>query len=762
MRKKDKKYIRENIHKESIKEISEKLGLEERRIRDFLAREEIGERADDLPLNPENPASRPSALNHNLGVIFALLGAGLLVYSNTFLSSFQFDDRSSIVDNPSISHIYSLNNIWNFWPTRFITYLSLAVNYHLHQINVLGYHIFNLAVHVGSGILVWGLGLLTFSTPVMKDKKIARHARLISFFAGLVFITHPVQTEAVTYIIQRAASLAAFFTLASLVLYAASRLSEGSRRGRITYGGSLVSAVLAMFTKEVAITLPLLVCLYEFSFFKTKERSGPSAQTPPMGGGLCSGFRQKGGGKGTAGMPPGLPWRRTLPFLLFLSLIPLTMFFTKTINIEHLQRIGESAPSISAGRYLLTQFRVIVTYIRLLFVPLNQNFDYDYPIANTLLDLPVLASLFFLIGVLIVAVRLFRGHRLASFGIFFFFLALLPESSVVPINDVIFEHRLYLPIAGFSLFLTSGLVALFGKYNPRTMAAVFALLIIFNSALTYARNSVWKDELTLWSDTIRKSPHKARPYAGRGNAYGRKGDLDQAILDYNRAIENRPYYIEAYSNRGSAYAQKGDLDRALLDFSKAIEGKPDYADAYSNRGSVYAQKGDLGKAISDYSKVLEISPYCAEAYNGRGSAYARKGDLDRAILDCTKAIEIKPDYAGAYYNRGLAYRSKGDLDRAISDYSKVLEINPCSSEAYNGRGTAYAQKGDLERALLDCTKAIEIKPDYVEAYSNRAVMYFEKKEYAKSWEDVHQAQTLKYDVNPSFIEQLKKASGKEG
>jgi tetratricopeptide (TPR) repeat protein len=563
----------------------------------------------------------------------------------------------------------------------------------------------------------------------MKDQKIARYARPVSFFAGLVFITHPVQTEAVTYIIQRAASLAACFTLASLALYAASRLSAGPRRGMIYYIGSLISAVMAMFTKEVAIVLPLLICLYEFSFFKTKERFGG---------------------------------RRALPFLLLLSIIPLTMLFTKTINVEHLQRIGESAPSLSAGRYLLTQFRVIVTYIRLLFVPLNQNFDYDYPLANTLLDLPVLASLFLLAGVFIVAVRLFRDHRLVSFGIFCFFLALLPESSVLPINDVIFEHRLYLPMAGFSLFLASGMYALFGKYNPRAMVAIFVLLIIFNSALTYARNSVWKDDLTLWNDTIRKSPHKARPYAGRGNAYGQKGDLDRAILDYNKAIENRPNYIEAYSNRGSAYAQKGDFGRALLDFSKAIEGKPDYAEAYSNRGSVYAQKGDLDRAILDYSKVLEINPYSAEAYNGRGSAYARKGDLDRAILDCTRAIEIKPDHAGAYYNRGLAYRSKGDLDHAILDYSKVIEINPYSAEAYNGRGTAYAQKGDFDQAILDCSKAIEINPDYVEAYSNRAVMYFEKKEYAKSWEDVRRAQALKYNVNPSFIEQLKKASGKEG
>src|SRR3990167_5669134 len=200
---------------------------------------------------------------------------GIIIYSNTLHGSFHFDDTGSIVENVSIRHLTDLAAIWNFWPTRFITYLSLAINYHFNGLNVFGYHLFNLIVHLGSAFLVWWLALLTLSTPRMKDEKISDHGDLIALFIGLLFVAHPIQTQAVTYIIQRAASLAALFYLASLCLYVKSRaLDRGIRNPLIRkfyYGGSLVTAVLAMFTKEMSITLPFMLLLYEYCFLKPKK-----------------------------------------------------------------------------------------------------------------------------------------------------------------------------------------------------------------------------------------------------------------------------------------------------------------------------------------------------------------------------------------------------------------------------------------------------------------------------------------------------------
>ncbi len=204
--------------------------------------------------------------------VITLCCLGILIYSNTLHSPFHFDDEYSIVRNFSIRNLSNLGAIWHFWPTRFITYLTIALNYHFNHLNVFGYHLFNLVIHLGSAILAWWFALLLFSTPAMKGKKIAGYANLIAFFVGLVFVAHPIQTQAVTYIIQRSCSLATLFYLASLNLYVKSRLlqQEGKslRVWMPYYGSSLITMVMAMFTKEMTITLPLMVLLYEACFLK--------------------------------------------------------------------------------------------------------------------------------------------------------------------------------------------------------------------------------------------------------------------------------------------------------------------------------------------------------------------------------------------------------------------------------------------------------------------------------------------------------------
>jgi protein O-mannosyl-transferase len=472
--------------------------------------------------------------SYNLLAIFTLILLGAIIYFNTFHSSFHFDD------NIWIGGISDLKALWRLYPARFITSLSLALNNHLTHRNVFSYHFFNLAIHLSSAILVWWFVLLTFATPVMRDKKIAEHADLIAFFVALIFLTHPIQTEGVTYICQRATSLASLFYLACLSLYVKSRLLQQQGKSliasRVFYCSSFITAVIAMFTKEITVTIPLMIVLYEFSFLKHKSR---------------------------------LNWKQLIPFLLTLSVIPLIMFFSDFATFREMRRVAESIPNISSWHYLLTQFRVMVTYVRLELLPLNQNLDYDYPIVKTILSLPILISLLFLITLIIIAFKLFRKYRLVSFGIFFFFLALIPESSILPLRDVIFEHRLYLPTVGFSLLLVSLIYYLFETKTIKPMVIMLLVIISCYSVLTYRRNSVWKDELTLWDDTVKKSPNKARPYRARGYAYQTKGNYDAAISDYNKAIEINPGYAEDYFNRSLLYLDKGEYRKASEDLTKA-------------------------------------------------------------------------------------------------------------------------------------------------------------------------------------------------
>ncbi|MFA5116286.1 MAG: tetratricopeptide repeat protein [Candidatus Omnitrophota bacterium] len=706
-----------------------------------------------------------AALTSRLSAAAVLFCLGLLVYSNSFLGPFHFDDLPSIMDNFAIRNISDPRNIWDFWPTRFFTYLSVALNYALGGYKVFGYHVFNFLAHTGASLLAWYLAILTFKTPALKNDPITAYAGPLAFFTGALFLVHPIQTQPVNYIIQRATLLAGFFYLGSLCFYAKARLmrEEGlsSRAWAVYYGISLLAAILAMFSKENAVSLPAAICLYELCFLKSKK---------------------------------GFGWKYVIPFLAAALIVPLTMFFSRSIDFKGARRITEGGPVISAWHYFLTQMRVMVTYLRLLLVPVNQNLDYYYPAAKSIFQLPVILSLALLLLVLSFAVRVFNKYRLLSFGIFWFFITLLPESSLIPIYDVIFEHRLYLPMLGSSFFLVCALFYLLGLKKTGILFVILSLLVVGYSAMAYQRNKVWQSDLALWDDATRKSPAKVRSLVSRGLAYAKKDYFDLALADYDKALKINPKCEDAYNNRGLAYQNKGRPELALADYNKAIELNPDYAEAYNNRGTVYAGRRDFDLALADFIKAISIFPECADAYNNRAGVYANKGSLELALADYNKAIKINPNLAGVFYNRGLVYQNKGRPELALADYSRALELDPARADIYLNRGIAYAGKGDLDRAVADLSQAVEIDPgsakayynrglayqnkddfglaladynkaieldsQYSEAYSNRIGVYCARRQYDKAWLEAHNAEALGLKVAPEILEYLKKASNR--
>lgn len=657
-------------------------------------------------------------LHISLFSITAILSLGILVYSNTFYNSFHFDDETSITDNFYIRDIRNIKNIWDFSPDRFITHLSIAFNYHLGGQNVFGYHVFNTLVHLASAILVWWLLILIHPS----TKKIA-------FFASLIFLLHPIQTQPVNYIIQRATLLAAFFYFAALCLYIKAKLemqlAPKSQIWKTYYAGAILAAIMSVFSKQSAVSLPLSICLYELYYSGEKKNFN---------------------------------WKHIIVFWLVILPVPLIILITKYLNLEAVRTSALYHPQISIWHYFLTQLRVNVTYLRLVFFPFAQNLDYDYSIAKTILSAPVILSLLLLCAIMLMTLKLWRRYKLPAFGIALFFIALLPESSIFPIKDVIFEHRLYLPMAGYSIFLASGTFLLF-KQKVKFAIFLLSLLICFYSFMAYQRNKVWKDEFSLWDDTAHKSPHKARPYINRGLAYQNKGNLEQALLDYNKAIEIDSNYAQAYNNRGLLYYAREDFTQAIADYSKAIEIKPNYAKAYYNRATAYAAIKEYTRAIADCNKAIEINPYEAKAYYNRGAAYGAKQEYNRAIADCSKAIEIDPLDAKAYYNRGVIYAAKEEFAQAITDYSQAIKINPGYFQAYNNRGNIYQNKGNYKQAISDYSNAIVINPNLAQAYNNRGLAYYYEKDYANAWEDIQKAQKLGFIVNPTFFDNIQTALG---
>jgi tetratricopeptide (TPR) repeat protein len=384
-----------------------------------------------------------------------------------------------------------------------------------------------------------------------------------------------------------------------------------------------------MKTKEIAFTLPVCIAVYEFMFFRGK----------PVKRLLC-----------------------LIPLLLTMLIIPLTLL---NLNaplgdiIGDVSEVTRDHPDIPRLSYLFTQFRVMVTYLRLLVLPISQNFDYDYPVYNALLDPAVFLSFMFVLLVLGLGVYLHRisGRaetnkkywlRLTSFGIFWFFLALSVESSVIPINDIIVEHRLYLPSVGFFMAIAAGLGA--GMAGWREGAAyakkavvygMLAVMLVLSGA-AYARNELWKDSMSLWGNAVEGSPNKARPHNSLGQAYFARGRIAEAIHEFSTAIRLNPYSAKAYNNLGFAY---------------------------------FAQ-GRIVEAIEQYGAALKLLPEDATAHNNLGMAYAAQGRAEESVLEFEAVVRLRPAGANAHFNLGKAYADQGRYAEAVREYKMTLRLNP--------------------------------------------------------------------------------------
>jgi tetratricopeptide (TPR) repeat protein len=614
-----------------------------------------------------------------------LLLSGTAVYSNSFFNSFHFDDIAFILQNDAIKPGGSLGGIWHFWPTRFFGLVSFALTYRLQADAVFGYHLISVLLHVLTAVLVFWFASQTFSSPALGDAGVRRNAKPLAFFAALVFLLHPIQTQAVNYIFQRVTILSTLLYLASLCVYikAMRIISERPVQGRWYYGLSFTAAAIGMFTKETVFTLPLAIVLYHVYFLRPAQRSR---------------------------------YRYLVPFCCLLPVVPLTLLCTRLpwAPASDMQRfIGH--PFLNSGQYLLTQFRVMVTYVRLLCLPWHQNLDYDYPLSHTLWDAPTLLSLGILCLIVWYGFTVFRRSRVISYGIFWFFITLLPESSIMPLLDVIVEHRLYLPMAGISLLAAGGLYSALARKRAVVAVVAASLILVIYATLSYRRNFIWKDEISLWSDVISKSPHKARPYNERGLAYHDDRRYDAAIRDYTRAARLAPEYAGAYYNRGVTYQEQGAYAESIQDYSRAIKINPRYAYAYYNRGALY---------------------------------YADK-NYDKAVLDFRRALRICPDCPG------FRERFSRASEEGIRYYTEQLQRGPDSAEPYQRRGFIYYANGKYEEAVSDYVRALQRKPDQAWIHASLAESYYSLKDYAAATASYEKAISLGYRPNPGFFELLK-------
>jgi len=691
-------------------------------------------------LKKHNPKSGSQAKNDKsrkdytnlVGLIIVML-LGIIIYSNSFNCSFQLDDFRNIVNNNKIHDISNVKAWYGFSPNRPVSVFTLVLNYHFNKLEVWGYHLVNLFIHLVNTCLVWWLTLLIFSSPALKDSSLVRHKKVLALITALLFVSHPLATQTVTYIVQRMASMAAMFYLLSLALYAKARLTDKRMISLILlYSGSVISFLLAMFSKENAFTLPFAILLFEIFFLRTKKFS--------------VNFKD---------------YRVILLIAAFLCLMIIFLFKFSFNIFRPITAPGHPEYALTPLNYLLTQFSVIVKYIQLLFFPVNLNLDYDFPVSYKFFTITTLGSFLILASLIVLAVYLFNKQRIISFGIFWFFLTLSVESSIIPISDVIFEHRTYLPSFGFFIILSSLTGILYLNKHKTLAICIWTIIAVSYSIMTYERNKAWRDEITMWNDIVEKSPGKARAIMSRGNAYMKLEQWNNAKDDFTKALIIDPKLVLALTNRGYTYRNLGQYDKAIADYTMAVGIDPDYKLSWSNRGYIYYIRKQWDKAVEDFSRAIRIDPEFSDAYLNRGSAYGNIGAWDKAIDDISIAIKLRPDHAKSYINRGSIYWGIKQYDKAIADYTMAIGLDQKALDAYSCRGAVYSELGQLDKTLTDYSAAIAINPRFKDAYFNRGITYEKLGKWDKAIADYTSA--LKIDPNYSVAyENREKAYKKMG
>jgi protein O-mannosyl-transferase len=513
----------------------------------------------------------------------------VLAYANSLQGPMIFDDIPSIQNNHSIRQLWPLSVPLRTVPvgafhSRPIANLSLAINYALGGLDAPGYHAFNLLIHILTALLLYGVVRRTLTLERFRDT-FNQSATGIATTVALIWSVHPLTTSAVTYISQRTEGLMALFYL--LTIYCTIRGATSSH-GSCWYPAAAVACALGMGSKEVMVSAPLIVLLYDRTF-------------------LSPSFRHA--------------WQRRWGLYLALAttwLVVAAGCFTTNFNVKR----GGGDP-LTVFEYLRTQSEVLVRYVQLSFWPNPLVLDYlDWPVAP--LSVSLVASCLAVLAVLATTVWALRFRPACGFLGAFFFLILAPTSSFLPLwGELAAERRMYLPLMPIIVLVVvgcyKGLMVAVAKRtlsatqcrwaSTITVAALLTALIV----ATIQRNEDYRGALAIWSDTAAKRPGNWRAFTEVGTALAADKRFAEAINNYEHALQLRPDYAMAYANWGVALGMEGKLDDAMTKLQKALELNPRSAYAHYNLGLAFSKQGRTDLAKAQFAEALRIDPTLSKA-----------------------------------------------------------------------------------------------------------------------------------------------------
>lgn len=568
--------------------------------------------------------------NFLLLAIACIVEAGILVYGQTLSVPWYFDDISGILESGAIRDLgQATRNI--LAPGRGLVLWTFALNYHFGGFEVIGYHFINIVIHMASAAMV-----------LLILRRIFSPGSWFPLLGALLFLVHPIQTEAVTYIIQRMTSLSGLCLFLSLFLYILAR-DELARTGQLLawrhslfYLAALLTGATAVLIKENAAVLPVIIFLFDSYFL---PRTGLES------------------------------WKKQLLYLLPFVLVPLGLAMHKLLlpmlqGTEVLDIVGIQPTAnlnhLSSLNYLATEFSVIWLYIRLLFLPYGQALDYSYPVVATLLTTKTLLALVGCMGLLGAALLWRRTAPLISFGIFWFFLTLAVESSLIPL-DPVFEHRLYVPLFGFVLVL----IGLLQRLLPLRRAEIVLLCLIpLLAIVAWQRNALWKDPIAFYEDNLRRAPWSERVNSNLAQEYISVGRYDEAL----------PVLLQA----------------------KAIN--PNLSGIYVNLALVYMAREDYTQALAALQNGLQINPNGKKLLLNLAVTYKKLGQPAIAIGYLQRAILLDPGYALAHFYLGELQEKTGQPLLAIDSYERAISFFQTDHREHDNLKVARYRREELRRA----------------------------------------------------------------
>ena len=661
-----------------------------------------------------NPIDRVLGVGHYRAVTLVLL-LGLVVFANSLVNDFVFDDRGIILNNPYIRHFRRLSIIFRtgYWPDprldllyRPLVIASYALNYTLGGFAPWGYHLVNIVLHAVTGAVAYALLWSLF------------HNKRLAFLSAVVFALHPIHTEAVANVVGRAELLAAFFFFLAWIAYLRARETLGSKRIGFL-ASSILCFALALISKEhAAVLLGALV----LSDLLRVVQGHPNASLREVLRSIARPLRMV------------YPWYLAA-FALYL-LVRYQVLGALRTPVNAINFVDNPLTQVNLLTRLFTATKILGRYLWLLLVPQHLSADYSYntiPLSRTLWEPAVLVSLLVLLLMVAFAVMARRRQPVFAFALLFFGAAILPVSNLVfLIGTMMAERTMYLPSIAFCLAFGAAVDGALRWAASRSKAVVGLWLALFvgicalYSAKTVLRNRVWRDDVVFAEAALRGSPNSVKIHRNFGAALSRVGRLDEAKAELETALRIYPDYYQAYIDLGIVLSLQGKFDEAIEAFKKAASFWANYADPYYHMGKIYEQRGQRAAASEAYRRAGESVPIVNDTAIGIALALFRLGLIPEAQRQLEEAIWRNPESVEARNNLGLVYLGQGRLKDARFHLQVAAHLRANSPEIWTNLGKVLYRQGQVEYAKVAFERALNYRADYADAKQNLGTLLMEQ------------------------------------